>query len=438
MEAVETVNVVTNSFDAAQGFAGGAAVNVQVKSGGNQIHGSAFEYNFNNAMIAKPFFLPTGQPNPKSILNQFGGTVGGPIKKEKLFYFLSQDESLTRQNASVYGTVPTAAMTTGNMSGSTTPIYDPSTGQLNGTGRTTFPGNLIPQSRIDPIVQKIVNLTPPPTFPSLLANNYYASAPYSFSRDTTDAKVNYYINDKLNISARFGWLKYTMDDPPMFGALGGTPVSSAGGAEGHGYGNVFSDTVSGNYMISNRLIVNAYFGYTLLDSNTEPPGLDQKVGLDVLGIPGTNGPSLAEGGWPAFAVSSFSALGNQSIVPSYFHNANRQYVANANWTNGAHSVRFGVDTLRKDLDMFQGSQQLSGSFSFSPGTTGLSGGPSQNQYNSYAAFLLGLPSTIAKGLKSPNNMTSEWFYALSLLSGYKSNRFSWLAKSSKSSWESGG
>jgi hypothetical protein len=100
LESVEIVNVETNSFDAAQGFAGGAAVNVQVKSGGNRIHGSAFEYNFNNAMMAKPFFLPSGQPNPKSILNQFGGTVGGPIKKQKLFYFLSYDDALTRQNAS--------------------------------------------------------------------------------------------------------------------------------------------------------------------------------------------------------------------------------------------------------------------------------------------------------------------------------------------------
>src|SRR5580658_8066996 len=96
LEAIEVVNVEANSYDAAQGFAGGAAVNVQVKSGTNQIHGSAFEYNFNNAMIARPFFLPVTSPNPKSILNNFGGTVGGPIKKNKLFYFASFDGNLTR------------------------------------------------------------------------------------------------------------------------------------------------------------------------------------------------------------------------------------------------------------------------------------------------------------------------------------------------------
>jgi hypothetical protein len=412
LESVEIVNVETNSFDAAQGFAGGAAVNVQVKGGSNQIHGSAFEYNFNNAMTAKPFFLPSGQPNPKSILNQFGGTVGGPIKRQKLFYFLSYDGALTRQNASAYGTVPTAAIRSGNMSGSTTAIYDPQTGQLNGTGRTPFPGNLIPPSQIDPIAQKIVNLTPLPTFPNLLANNYYASAPYSYTRDTTDAKVNYNVSAKLNLSARFGWIKYSMDDPPMFGALGGSPVSSAGGAAGLGHGNVFSNTVSGNYLLSAHFIVDAYFGYTLLDSNVEPPGLDRNVGLDILGIPGTNGPSRSAGGWPGFSVSSYSALGNQSTVPFYFHNGNYQYVASANWTNGAHTFRFGVDTLCKELNMFQELNQASGTFSFGPGTTGLSGGPSQNQYNSYASFLLGRPSSLAKGEENGNNTNSEWFYAL--------------------------
>ena len=87
LEAIEVVNVASNSYDAAQGFAGGAAVNVQVKSGTNQIHGSAFEYNFNNAMIAHPFFLPAGQPNPKSIVNDFGGTLGGRLSEIACFTF---------------------------------------------------------------------------------------------------------------------------------------------------------------------------------------------------------------------------------------------------------------------------------------------------------------------------------------------------------------
>src|SRR5262249_30457490 len=140
LEAIEVVNVEANSMDASQGFAGGAAVNVQIKSGTNQLHGSAFEYNFNNAMIAKPFFLPAGQPNPKSILNQFGGTIGGPVRKQKLFYFASFDGALTRQTASAFGTVPTGAIRAGDMSADPMPIYDPATGNSNGTGRMPFTG----------------------------------------------------------------------------------------------------------------------------------------------------------------------------------------------------------------------------------------------------------------------------------------------------------
>src|SRR6266849_3308198 len=168
LDSIQTVDVVTNSFDAEQGLAGGAAVNVQIKSGTNALHGSAFEYHANNRMKAKPFFLPTSQQKPKYILNQYGGTFGGPIIKNKLFYFVSFDGSLDRETGGTYTTVPTAAIRTGDMSASSNPIYDPATGNADGTGRKPFAGNLVPQSRIDPISQKIVNtLTPPPNIPGV-------------------------------------------------------------------------------------------------------------------------------------------------------------------------------------------------------------------------------------------------------------------------------
>ena len=174
LDAIQTVDVVTNSFDAEQGLAGGASVNVQIKSGTNAIHGSAFEYHSDDRLEAKTFFLPVGQQKPKYILNQFGGTIGGRIIKNKLFYFLSFDGSADRETGGVYTTVPTAAIASGNMSASPFPIYDPATGNADGTGRTAFPGNIVPQNRISPITEKIVTtLTPPPQFPGL-TNNFYA------------------------------------------------------------------------------------------------------------------------------------------------------------------------------------------------------------------------------------------------------------------------
>ena len=128
LESIETVNIVTNSFDAEQGLAAGAAVNVQIKSGTNDMHGSAFEYHQDNALKAKPFFSPQGARKPKLVYNQFGATFGGPIKKDKLFYFASYEGTTDRQFASRFFTVPTMAMRRGDMSASDRPIYDPDTG----------------------------------------------------------------------------------------------------------------------------------------------------------------------------------------------------------------------------------------------------------------------------------------------------------------------
>ncbi|MBV9081353.1 MAG: carboxypeptidase regulatory-like domain-containing protein, partial [Acidobacteriaceae bacterium] len=187
LESIDTVSVVTNSFDESQGLAGGAAVNVHIKSGTNEIHGSGFEYNINNDFIARPYFAPATQRQPKYINNDTGGTIGGPIIKNKLFYFVSYDGYFIRQNAGKYLTVPTAAIRSGDESASSTMVYDPNTGRSDGSGRTPFSGNKIPANRISPIAQKLVNITPLPNIPDALANNYYATGNYGITHHTSDA-----------------------------------------------------------------------------------------------------------------------------------------------------------------------------------------------------------------------------------------------------------
>jgi hypothetical protein len=233
LEAIEAVSVVTSSFDAEQGLSGGVAANVQIKSGTNSLHGSLFEYHTDNAIKAKPFFLPIGQGKPKNIDNQLGGTFGGPIKKNKLFFFGSYEGLFDRQLGAVLTTVPTADIRAGNMAQSSTPIYDPATGNPDGTGRTPFAGNIVPTSRIDPIAQKLVGITPLPNLPGL-SNNYYATGGYNVTRNKLDAKGNWNASDKLTIAARLGWLNFNFVDPPAFGDSGGPPVSSAGGKIGNG------------------------------------------------------------------------------------------------------------------------------------------------------------------------------------------------------------
>src|SRR5439155_20734303 len=246
----------TSSFDAEQGLAGGAAINVQIKSGTNQVHGSLFEYHSDNHLKAWPEAVPPGQVNkPKLVYNQFGGTFGGPIKKDKLFYFVSYEGTMDHQFASRIDTVPTVAMKQGDFSATPTGIYDPNTGDPDGSKREQFPGNIIPSSRIDPIAAKIAALIPDPNIPlppgSTLTKNFFKGDGFFLNRHTVDTKVNWNINPKLAMNGRFSVLRYTMRNPEIFGdKLGGPNVSSYGGNSGDGWGGTYSTTIGGNYVFT--------------------------------------------------------------------------------------------------------------------------------------------------------------------------------------------
>lgn len=411
LESVEAVNVVTNSFDAETGLAGGAAIFVQTKSGTNDIHGSLFENHTDQHLKAKNFFNPPGREKPKLVFNEFGAAVGGPIKKEKLFYFGSFEGDYDRENASLFVTVPTAAIKSGNMSGSPNPIYDPRTGDASGANRTPFPNNIIPADRISPISKKLADLTPLPNLPgNLLTNNYYASGSFVFDRYRADTKVNWNPTQKLTMFGRFGFLHYNMLNPQALGEVGGTNISSAGGNPGHGYGNTYSLTVAGTYLFTPRLILDAYYGYTRLSTNIDTPGLDKPLGQQ-LGIPGTNGPRKYEGGWPDFNVDSYAELGTPgAFLPYYRHDPSTQYVANFNWIRGSHDIRFGIELSKLSMNHIQAEGGVGagqGGFTFSGGPTSILGGPSPNQFNSYATFLLGLPTSMGKNTIVPDEITTR-------------------------------
>src|SRR5579862_3836923 len=155
LEEIENVSLSGNSFDAEQ-QSGGGAVNITVKSGTNSVHGVLFEDHTNRHLQAYPYLANRNLPNPKYINNQYGGTIGGPIKKDKLFYFLSFEGTGLVQVAPFPVEVPTAAMRLGDLSGSPNAIYDPNTGNpVTGVGRTPFANKLIPGNRIDPGVQAL-------------------------------------------------------------------------------------------------------------------------------------------------------------------------------------------------------------------------------------------------------------------------------------------
>ena len=411
LEAIEQVSVVTNSFDASQGLAGGAAINVHIKSGTDQIHGSAFAYVMNGALGARPYFLPAGQGKPKLIQDHFGGTVGGPIVKSKLFYFASYDGNFIRQTASALETVPTAQNRSGDFSNAHT-LYDPATGSADGSGRTPFPNNVIPASQMSAIALKMQSHVPLPNLGGT-SSNLYSTGSYRVNNDKVDAKIDWRPMDKFNMAARLGALAFDTNNPVAFGD-NGPPLSSSGGRAGHIFGNVYNSTVNGVYIVRPNLIVDAYFGLTRLNTSMEPPGLGQNLGSDYLGIPGTNGASREYSGWPWFNISSYATIGtagNSTGGPIYYLDQQLQFALNTTWVKGRHSVRFGVESGRPSLNHFEignsSTSSAAGEFLFTGGDTALKGGQAPNQFNDYAGYLLGLPTEIQKGLLPFNNRTSD-------------------------------
>jgi len=391
MEAIETVNVATTSMDAEQGLVNGAAINVQTKSGTNQWHGSAYEYNVNSFFKARPYFLPSNQTLPKLNENDFGGSLGGKIIKDKLFFFASYEGDLLRQGNTNTGiSVPTSDFRNGNLSGSSIPIYDPNAGNANGTGRIQFAGNIVPANRISPIVQKLIGLIPPPNLPGI-ANNYFVNTPVTNNLHRVDTKVDWNVSSKFKLSGRVGVQPSHILQATTFGDI-------LGGANNYLQdATVLATAVMGTYVASPNLVVDFNVGLTKAHQTLAPPSSDKRLGSDLLGIPGTNlGPLPQGGGMPQFAVTGFSTLGSNYPALDY-NDPILQYTGNITWVKGRHNMRFGIDISQQHMN-HQEVQVTS--FTFNGGATALNGGSSPNQYNAFGDFLLGLPQSYANSLQS--------------------------------------
>ena len=446
LEAIQTVNVVTNSFDAEQGMASAAAINIATKSGSNAIHGSAFEFHSDQHLKAYAWAADRTQPAPKFINNQFGATIGGPIKHNKLFYFLSYEGTYVRQNTGLFSQVPTPAMKSGDLSKSPTQIYDPMTGNASGTGRTAFAGNVIPASRIDPGIQALLNLNEWPNPDTVgtgaygLSRNYFSQGTSGQNRNQYDTKLTWNPTDKLSVFVRFGLNDNTWTNPQQYGPLGGLGYSPSNSSVGVGGGKIYSGTISAAYIFTPNLVADAYFGYSRNDAFTSPPQLNQNLSYTLLRIPGTQTSQLQGGGLPALMIDGFGGAGSGQIPevglgpynnfqPQNIQNNETEYVGNVTWIKGTHNIRAGVEiNLQRDEEFqiqatFCGYCLGAGGFQFEQGTTQLSGGPAGNDYNAFASFLLGLPQNAGKvTLFPPQYQFFQNIYAFYIRDQWQVNR----------------
>jgi hypothetical protein len=203
------------------------------------------------------------------------------------------------------------------------------------------------------------------------------------------------------------------------GELVGAPISGAGGNVGSGFGKTATFTIGNNFLISPTFFVDAHFGYTLMDTNVQQPRLEENLGRDFLGIPGTNGTRTFEGGWPRFTIGSFATLGvPDAFMPYFRHDPQFQYAANATKLHGSHTFRFGMDLLRLHLNHTQpefsgAAHGAQGGFNFAGGPTLRNGGDAANEYNSWGSFMLGLPNNYGRLLQVDDTYTTRsWFQNL--------------------------
>lgn len=421
VETVETVNIATNNFDAEQGLAGGAAVTVATKSGTNEFHGNAFHYHDNQRLYARNYFLAPTQDKPVAISNIYGGTFGGPIIKNKWFFFGGYEATVRRQGANRQDTVATAEQRAGNfgaLAGTNfgTTIYDPSTGLANGTGRTAFTNNVIPNSRIDPIAARAQNLVPLPNV-SGLTQNYVTAGNQQFDRYNYDLKSDYNVNDSWRIWGKYSRMDADVTARPAFGEGIGPGI---GGDPGTGDTEVQLVTIGTTATLSPTMLLDANFGWTGMDQNVTSTDYGNFVGQQ-LGIPGTNdqlGNDIRYSGTPAFTVNGYTGWGLQAGWMPLFRN-DHSFAGNTNVgiMKGNHNIRFGFDMVKFHLNHWQpevanprGSfdfnQALTAQLTLSP--TGARSVSATSPANAYAGFLLGNQSANSKSLQYQEMSGREW------------------------------
>src|SRR5678816_3947112 len=360
-ESIESVSIVTNSYDAEQGNANGAAVSVITKSGTNDFHGSAFEFHTDNALKAFNRFNPVGQRKPKYILNQFGGAVGGPIYlpqfgeggptiwsgKNKLFFFTDLERTTQRNAAGTTASVAPASLrpdASGNVNftGTGITVYDPAS-NANPALRTPFANNTIPANRIDIAAIEILRRLPLPNQPGF-TNNFATAGTGEFNRTNMDIKINY-DGGKLTLFGRYSRSPTLIVDPPIFGEVSGPALNGGQLGTAPGLINVFG--IGGTYSFTPAVVLDANIGYTRQRLGAEGFDIVSNFGLSVLQIPGTNGPDRLQGGVPSFQIGAgWTNIGNDNTGNPFLFRDN-QYVgaANLSWLKGAHSFRFGGDYL---------------------------------------------------------------------------------------------
>lgn len=436
IDLVKEYKVQTNNFSAEFSNTSGGVINVITKSGTNKFHGSLYEFFRETNLNANNFFAnQAGLPRAPFHYNQFGGTVGGPILRNKTFFFFSYEGLRWTQAVTTTGTLPTLAQREGdfsstyNSAGQVIPIYDPFTTvpDPNNPGqfiRTQFPGNKIPASEMDPVAKNLLNYIPPPNQPGNAvtgANNFVSNASSPINKDEYSIRIDQALNSKSKLFGRFSIATTHQIRPPVFGNSPNYQVSSP--ILGPDTLRQMQTTIDDTTVLSPSLVLELNSSFIRFHLTRRPPG--QGFDPAKLGFPSYFS-DLAAKTTPCFPTATIGGLGTSESIGNVgwggllgqlcwigiLNDANQVYHETANLTKatGAHTLKMGGDL---GIGMFTTSRFNNGAgfYTFGPDWTQ---GPNPFSAGTSgvgtASFLLGTGDSGFNYTGGPDEINSFRYY----------------------------
>jgi outer membrane receptor protein involved in Fe transport len=417
IEAIETVDVSTSNFEAELGGGTGAVTNLELKSGGNIFHGAAYEFLQNTDLDARSFFYPTVAPVR---YNYFGANIGGPIKKNRIFFFVDYLGIQDHEANANLGTIPSTAFRQGDLSAAPTVVYNPFSGNSDGTGRTPFPNNQVPTSLINPVSTALLGFIPAPNQvfnASAPNNNYYANLPFTKNSNSTDGVVDVHLSDKDVLRARLSFTRPVTFQAPVYGVAGGwapTTLStlasnSKTGFEGSGWEQAYSGGLNYDRIFSSQLVAEFRFGVAYFHqvARNSDYGLTDSTSV---GIPGVNTSPFTSGMTEILLGGGFSTptLGYASSLP-WDRGETRIDFANT-WTRtvGNQTIKWGIVLGRIRDDLLQGwTYGPRGVWDFAEAQTSIPGAKT-GFGNDFASFLLDQPSYVGRDIVNSYPASRWW------------------------------
>jgi hypothetical protein len=372
-DAIGEFKVVTNNMSAEYGRAAGATINVVYRSGTNQFHGAGWEFFRDTAMNATGFFKPAnGKPQLRR--DQFGGVVGGPLMKNRAFFFGDYEGFVQDQKVTSFASIPTAANRQGILP---VAVRDPRTG-------ITYPaGTPIPMTGF---AQQVLAGLPGTTGPGN-ANNY--SMLQTFTNDTHKAggKVDVQLQPGLSAFGRYGWRDLTTVDAPVL------PLPSGGDGNGTIYARNRQLALGTTWVPNTTSLLEVRFGWSSTEGGKNPAALGSTGAFEAYGLAGLPSDPRIAGGLPTQVITGYTTLGRQATNPQWQYPTVFNPKVNYTWLTGSHSLKAGyefqrINTEVQDVNPLYGRDTYSGQFSRPAGAT------ASNLYN-LADFMLGLRSQYA-------------------------------------------